>query len=155
MNPQELCTIWFSPTGASRRIAEAVARGFSEQPAGIARTHEAAAATVAADAATTHAATARHAGETPGTLPVRTVDLTHAAPRPTVIPRHAAAVIAVPVYGGRVAPTARLRLETVRGCSTPPYWRSSTETAPSKALSRSWPKSPRHRDSSPWRPQRS
>lgn len=37
MNPQELCTIWFSPTGASRRIAEAVARGFSEQPAGIAR----------------------------------------------------------------------------------------------------------------------
>ena len=109
MNPQELCTIWFSPTGASRRIAEAVARGFSEQPAGIARTHEAAAATVAADAATTDA----------GTLPVRTVDLTHAAPRPTVIPRHAAAVIAVPVYGGRVAPTARLRLETVRGCSTP------------------------------------
>mgnify|MGYP002795572584 FL=1 len=119
MNPQELCTIWFSPTGASRRIAEAVARGFSEQPAGIARTHEAADATVAADAATADAATARHAGETPGTLPVRTVDLTHAAPRPTVIPRHAAAVIAVPVYGGRVAPTARLRLETVRGCSTP------------------------------------
>lgn len=48
-----------------------------------------------------------------------TIDLTHAAGKPPVLPADAAAVFAVPVYGGRVAPAALERLQEIRGEGTP------------------------------------
>ena len=43
----------------------------------------------------------------------------HAAGKPPVLPADAAAVFAVPVYGGRVAPAALERLQEIRGEGTP------------------------------------
>lgn len=82
MNPGQLLTITFSPTGTSRKIAEAVARGI-------------------------------------GARTSRTLDLTHTAAPEQTLPRDAAAVFAVPVYGGRVAPLALERLKPLRGDRTP------------------------------------
>ena len=45
--------------------------------------------------------------------------MTHAAGKPPVLPADAAAVFAVPVYGGRVAPAALERLQEIRGEGTP------------------------------------
>ena len=88
MKPETVCTVVFSPTGTSRKIAEAVARG------------------IASGAGAEAAA-------------LKTIDLTHAAAQSAVLPAGAVAVIAAPVYGGHVAPTAAKRLETLRGSGTP------------------------------------
>ena len=48
-----------------------------------------------------------------------TIDLTHAAGKSVTLPADAAAVFAVPVYGGRVAPAALERLREIRGEGTP------------------------------------
>lgn len=91
MKPETVCTVVFSPTGTSKKIATAVARGIAsraeEDPA------EAAA--------------------------LKTIDLTHAAAQSATLPADTVAVIAAPVYGGHVAPTAVKRLETLRGAGTP------------------------------------
>lgn len=88
MKPETVCTVVFSPTGTSKKIAEAVARGI------------------------TSGAGAKAAA-------LKTIDLTHAAAQSAVLPAGAVAVIAAPVYGGHVAPTAAKRLETLRGSGTP------------------------------------
>lgn len=90
MKPKTVYTILFSPTGTSKKIAEATAHGIDSQ----------------ADAP----------AETPA---LKTIDLTHAAPQEMTLPADAVAVIAVPVYGGHVAPTAAKRLEALRGTGTP------------------------------------
>ena len=82
MNPTAVYTVVFSPTGTSRKIAAAVAQGVARHGGGC---------NAAAKAFTT-------------------IDLTHAAGKPPVLPADAAAVFAVPVYGGRVAPAALERL---------------------------------------------
>ena len=50
---------------------------------------------------------------------LKTIDLTHAAAHSAALSAGAVAVIAAPVYGGHVAPTAAKRLETLRGSGTP------------------------------------
>lgn len=86
MKPETVCTVVFSPTGTSKKIAEAVARGITSGA---------------------------------GAEALKTIDLTHAAAQSAVLPAGAVAVIAAPVYGGHVAPTAAKRLETLRGSGTP------------------------------------
>lgn len=82
MKPDQLFTIFFSPTGTSRILAESVARGLAD---------------------------GAH----------RTIDLTREAASPQTLPTEAVAVVAMPVYGGRVAPLARERLKSLRGVGTP------------------------------------
>lgn len=89
MKPETVCSIVFSPTGTSKKTAAAIAEGIAS---------EAGTAEVAA---------------------LRTIDLTHAAAPETELPANAVAVIAAPVYGGHVAPTAVKRLEGIRGAGTP------------------------------------
>ena len=91
MKPETVCTVVFSPTGTSKKIAAAIARGIAT-PAGA---------------------------EPSGGASLKTIDLTHAAGQAATLPADAAAVIAAPVYGGRIAPTAVKRLETLRGAGTP------------------------------------
>ena len=76
MKTDRLFTIFFSPTGTSRILAESVARGLAD---------------------------GAH----------RTIDLTREAASPQTLPAEAVAVVAVPVYGGRVAPLARERLQSL------------------------------------------
>lgn len=90
MKPETVCTVVFSPTGTSKKIAETVARS------------------IASDAGTEAAA-------------LKTIDLTHAAAHSAALSAGAVAVIAAPVYGGHVAPTAAKRLETLRGSGSPPW----------------------------------
>lgn len=91
MKPETVCTVVFSPTGTSKKIAAAVARGIASR-----------------------------AGEDPAeAAALKTVDLTHAAAQSATLPADTVAVIAAPVYGGHVAPTAVKRLETLRGAGTP------------------------------------
>ena len=82
-------TYLFSPTGTGRRIARAIAEGFAE--------------------ADTQA----------GPVETTTHDATNAAPETASVPGDEAALFVVPVYGGRVAPTALQRLDGVRGAGTP------------------------------------
>lgn len=98
MNTNSLCTVVFSPTGTSRKIAAAIARGL--------------------DCA---AGSRPQETPTPDAVPaVREIDLTHGDPSgEIVLPADAIAVIAVPVYGGHIAPTAAQRLAKVRGSGTP------------------------------------
>lgn len=91
MKPETIHTVVFSPTGTSKKIASAVARGIAS----------------AAGAAPAEAA------------PLKTIDRTHTAGQPVTLPADTVAVIAAPVYGGHVAPTAVKRLETLRGEGTP------------------------------------
>lgn len=91
MKPETIHTVVFSPTGTSKKIASAVARGIA----------------FAAGAAPAEAA------------PLRTIDLTHTAGASATLAADTVAVIAAPVYGGHVAPTAVKRLETLRGEGTP------------------------------------
>ena len=91
MKPATVHTVVFSPTGTSKKIAAAAARG------------------IAAAAGNPSVETA----------PLKTIDLTHSAGQPATLPADTVAVIAAPVYGGRVAPTAVKRLETLRGEGTP------------------------------------
>ena len=104
MNPKSPCTIVFSPTGTSRKIAVAIARGLE--------TRNAAAPAVRPDTP---------APQPDATAPqVREIDLTHAAPpRDITLPSDTVAVIAMPVYGGHIAPTAVQRMEHLRGSGTP------------------------------------
>lgn len=89
MQPKSIRPVVFSPTGTSRKSAEAVARG-------IART-----------------------GGTPSATPeIRTIDLTHTAAAET-LPADAVALFAVPVYGGHVPSLALKRMEGLRGSGTP------------------------------------
>lgn len=91
MKPETVCTVVFSPTGTSKKIAAAVARGIASR-----------------------------AGEDPAeAAALKTIDLTHTAPQSATLPADTVAVIAAPVYGGHVAPTAVKRLETLRGAGTP------------------------------------
>lgn len=91
MKPETVCTVVFSPTGTSKKIAAAVARGIASR-----------------------------AGEDPAeAAALKTIDLTHAAAQSATLPADTVAVIAAPVYGGHVAPTAVKRLETLRGAGTP------------------------------------
>lgn len=91
MKPETVCTVVFSPTGTSKKIAAAVARGIASR-----------------------------AGEDPAkAAALKTVDLTHAAAQSATLPADTVAVIAAPVYGGHVTPTAVKRLETLRGAGTP------------------------------------
>lgn len=91
MKPETVCTVVFSPTGTSKKIAAAVARGIASR-----------------------------AGEDPAeAATLKTIDLTHTAPQSATLPADTVTVIAAPVYGGHVAPTAVKRLETLRGAGTP------------------------------------
>ena len=89
-NCDSIRTIIFSPTGTSKRIAEAITRGIA----------------------------APDSGASP-TLTAQTLDLTHAAAPETTIPEGCVAVIAVPVYGGHIAPAAAERLRNIRGSGGP------------------------------------
>lgn len=91
MKPQTVCTVVFSPTGTSKKIAAAIARG------------------IASEAGAESAA---------GTT-LQTVDLTRAGEQTMTLTADTVAVIAAPVYGGHVAPAAVKRLETIRGTGTP------------------------------------
>ena len=105
MNPTAVYTVVFSPTGTSRKIAAAVAQG-------VARHGGSSNAAAGADAGTNAAAGSAAKAFT-------TIDLTHAAGKSVTLPADAAAVFAVPVYGGRVAPAALERLREIRGEGTP------------------------------------
>ncbi len=83
MQPSSIHSIYFSPTGTSRKIASAVAGAIA-------------------------------CGNT-----IEDMDLTHDPVREHAFDGNAVAVIAVPVYGGAVAPTAMERLRKVSGQSTP------------------------------------
>lgn len=109
MNPTAVYTVVFSPTGTSRKIAAAVAQGVARHGGSCNATANTAAG---ADAGTNAAAGSAAKAFT-------TIDLTHAAGKPPVLPADAAAVFAVPVYGGRVAPAALERLQEIRGEGTP------------------------------------
>ena len=89
MKPETIYTVVFSPTGTSKKIAAAVARGIAS------------------------------ATGTAASVPLKTIDLTHSAGQPATLPADTVTVIAAPVYGGRVAPTAVKRFETLRGEGTP------------------------------------
>lgn len=91
MKLQTVYTVVFSPTGTSKKIADAAARAIATQAEAL-------------------------SGETPA---LKTIDLTHAAAQEVTLPAEAVAVIAVPVYGGHVAPTAVKRLEKLHGTGTP------------------------------------
>lgn len=131
MKTTSIYTLFFSPTGTSRKIAAAVAQGMAwtegratrasagdntapESPAG--QTPE------AGTAAATPEPAAGNRGETKsmhGEPTVTAIDLTHPAGYPAPLPGEAVAIFAVPVYGGHVAPVALERLREIRGEGTP------------------------------------
>lgn len=148
MKPEKIYSICFSPTGTSRKIAEAVARGLAEAFDPMQKTatsgrerNYATEPTISKKLRGQHLATsapqtpqtgAQANGETEATASttdeadskedagsVTTVDLTHPSPAAVAVSRDTVAVIAVPVYGGKVATTARKRLEAVHGNGTP------------------------------------
>ena len=83
-------SIFFSPTGTSKKIAEAITRGV-----------------------------AAPTDESTLALTVQTLDLTHTAGPETPLSAETVAVIAAPVYGGRIAPVAMKRLAGIRGSGGP------------------------------------
>ena len=109
MNPTAVYTVVFSPTGTSRKIAAAVAQGAARHDGS---SNAAANAAAGADAGTNAVAGSAAKAFT-------TIDLTHAAGKSVTLSADAAAVFAVPVYGGRVAPAALERLREIRGEGTP------------------------------------
>lgn len=82
-------TVLFSPTGTSKRIAEAIARGMA-----------------ASDAAAEP-------------LPQQVLDLTHASHPTAKLSADTVTLFAAPVYGGHVAPTALQRLAEIHGAGGP------------------------------------
>ena len=114
MQPKRICTLFFSPTGTSRKTATAVARGIA---APFAATADSSGSTDPAN----HAAEANRVAATPenGPIPVRALDLTHAASRPETLSADTVTVFAAPVYGGRIPRTALERMEGIRGEGTP------------------------------------
>lgn len=131
MKTTSIYTLFFSPTGTSRKIAAAVAQGMAgtkgratrasagdntapEPPAG--QTPEAGTAAAAPEPA------AGNRGETAsvhGAPAVTAIDLTYPAGQPAPLPAGAVAIFAVPVYGRHVAPAALERLREIRGEGTP------------------------------------
>ena len=109
MNPTAVYTVVFSPTGTSRKIAAAVAQGAAR--------HDGSSNAAANTAAGADAGTNAVAGSAAKAF--TTIDLTHASGKSVTLPADAAAVFAVPVYGGRVAPAALERLREIRGEGTP------------------------------------
>ncbi len=102
--------ICFSPTGSSRRVAEAIARGF-------AATDDEHRQSVADE--TFSGRDTRQTEEAPDGQPRHLIDLSRTTGLQAQLPADALAVIAVPVYGGHMAPTARERLGRIRGSQTP------------------------------------
>ena len=82
-------TIYFSPTGTTRKVAEAIAKGL-KAPASE--------------------------GSEPV---VRSLDLTHRDAAEELLAGETFAVLAAPVYGGHVAPEAVRRMKGIRGSGTP------------------------------------
>ena len=126
MQPERICTLFFSPTGTSRKTATAVARGIAAPFAATADSTATDRATATADSSgstdpANHAAEANRVAATPenGPIPVRALDLTHAASRPETLSADTVAVFAAPVYGGRIPRTALERMEGIRGEGTP------------------------------------
>lgn len=134
MKTTSIYTLFFSPTGTSRKIAAAVAQGMTEtegtateESAG----HNADAAQAPSSgqvpgagpaAAAAPEPAAGNGGETKsmhGEPTVTAIDLTHPAGYPAPLPGEAVAIFAVPVYGGHVAPAALERLREIRGEGTP------------------------------------
>lgn len=134
MKTTSIYTLFFSPTGTSRKIAAAVAQGMTEtegtateESAG----HNADAAQAPSSgqvpgagpaAAAAPGPAAGNGGETKsmhGEPTVTAIDLTHPAGHPAPLPGEAVAIFAVPVYGGHVAPAALERLREIRGEGTP------------------------------------
>lgn len=109
MHIESVRTVVFSPTGTSKKIADAIAQGVA---ATLARPD------------TAEGISPAGASAEPGAAPndpaavVKRIDLTHAAAEAT-LPADAVAVIVAPVYGGHPAPTAVRRLEKIRGTGTP------------------------------------
>lgn len=126
MQPERICTLFFSPTGTSRKTATAVARGIAAPFAATADSTATDRATATADSSgstdpANHAAEANRVAATPenGPIPVCALDLTHAASRPETLSADTVAVFAAPVYGGRIPRTALERMEGIRGEGTP------------------------------------
>ena len=139
MKTTNIHTLFFSPTGTSEKTAAAVARGMSRNNGAAKDATPAADGTLnrrTGDENTAHTAAANNAAEAAslpeagkeaktgtetetGTLPVTAVDLTHTAGKPLTLPADTAAIFAVPVYGGHVAPVALERLQGIRGTGTP------------------------------------
>lgn len=128
MKTTSIHTLFFSPTGTSKKTAAAVARGMAGNDGAAKRAAAntgGAANRCAGDADTAHADNTAEAASGTGaekgtqTLPVTTVDLTHTAGKTLTLPADTAAIFAVPVYGGRVAPAALERLQNIRGEGTP------------------------------------
>lgn len=134
MKTTSIYTLFFSPTGTSRKIAAAVAQGMTEtegtateESAG----HNADAAQAPSSgqvpgagpaAAAAPEPAAGNGGETKsmhGEPTVTAIDLTHPAGHPAPLPGEAVAIFAVPVYGRHVAPAALERLREIRGEGTP------------------------------------
>lgn len=134
MKTTSIYTLFFSPTGTSRKIAAAVAQGMTEtegtateESAG----HNADAAQAPSSgqvpgagpaAAAAPEPAAGNGGETKsmhGAPAVTAIDLTYPAGQPAPLPAGAVAIFAVPVYGRHVAPAALERLREIRGEGTP------------------------------------
>ena len=131
MKTTSIYTLFFSPTGTSRKIAAAVAQGMAgtegratrasagdntapESPAG--QTPEAGTAAATPEPA---AGDRNETASVHGVPAVTAIDLTHSAGYPAPLPGEAVAIFAVPVYGGHVAPAALERLREIRGEGTP------------------------------------
>lgn len=134
MKTTSIYTLFFSPTGTSRKIAAAVAQGMTEtegtateESAGHnADTAQAPSSGQVPGAGPAAAAApepaAGNGGETKsmhGEPTVTAIDLTHPAGYAAPLPGEAVAIFAVPVYGGHVAPAALERLREIRGEGTP------------------------------------
>lgn len=83
-------TLFFSPTGTTKRVVQAIAHGIAGPKSGT-------------SAAPT----------------LRNLDLTCTEAPAAQIARKKVTILAVPVYGGHVAPTARQRLEGIHGAGGP------------------------------------
>lgn len=110
MKPTSIRTLFFSPTGTSKKIASAIAEGVIQCAAKDAGSQ------AGTDSNTQSAAVAGCDGTAPQ---VQATDLTHAAAEAVTMPAEAVALFAVPVYGGRVAPAALERMRELRGDRTP------------------------------------
>ena len=134
MKTTSIYTLFFSPTGTSRKIAAAVAQGMTEtegtateESAG----HNADAAQAPSSgqvpgagpaAAAAPEPAAGNGGETKsmhGEPTVTAIDLAPPAGHTAPLQGDAVAILAVQVYGGHVAPAALERLREIRGEGTP------------------------------------
>lgn len=121
MTPTALHTYLFSPTGTSRRIAEAIARGLAggdipRRLHDLTRPAAAAPESAPEESALPGSAPAGRAAAEGNETPPAAPDTP--APLPAA-EEGAAALFVLPVYGGHPAPVALRRLETLRGTDTP------------------------------------